>query len=77
MKKSNKCPKCASTEIYADDSFSHRGASSKLGVSTWSQVSITTYACLNCGFTERYIQDSDINDPDKMDKIRSNWKKKG
>ncbi|MFT5819130.1 MAG: putative nucleic-acid-binding Zn-ribbon protein [Crocinitomix sp.] len=77
MKKSNKCPKCGGSEIYSDESFSQRGASSQIGISNWSRISVTTYACMNCGFAEKYIDNNDMNNESKMDKIRSNWKKQG
>src|SRR5262245_29772135 len=71
------CPKCGSTEIYADD----RGLVDASGGITvmnlhdmWhgSKASINTYVCVACGYLELFLSDMD-----RISDIRQRWRRVG
>lgn len=75
MKKLGKCPKCDSREVYSNEGASNQGERSYLFISSFKRARISIYACLNCGFTEEYIDNKSLANHGKMDKIRSKWTK--
>ena len=74
MKSSGICPKCESKEIYSDEFQAKRGDRARLGISSWTQLSVSTYICADCGYIEEYVNHQDLKDSKKMDKLRSEWK---
>ena len=77
MKNSNKCPKCNSTEIYTDEGLIKRGDRCTIPVTGWRSFYISVYVCLNCGFTEEYMANSELNDKKMIEKVKEKWKKAG
>ncbi len=62
MKNTKKCPKCDSTEIVRLDGSTMRQNGNMLltGMSVFTAVSVNTYICLNCGYTEEWIDEGDL-----------------
>ena len=46
-----------------------RGDRASIPVTTWRKIFIDVYACANCGFTEEYVAENDLNE------IKKNWEK--
>ncbi len=76
MKFSNKCPKCESNDIYTDEGITKQGVRTAIGISSWTRLYFDMYICSNCGFTEEYVREEDLQDSKKMEKLKENWKKK-
>ena len=58
MKKSQVCPKCGGTKIARFNGLSgHNGTGNMLciGVTIFESVPINRYVCLECGYTEEWI----------------------
>ena len=75
MKTSGKCPKCNSNEIYCDAELPKRGDRASIAISSWSKLFIDVYVCISCGYVEEYVENNDLNDSKKMEKLKSNWGK--
>lgn len=63
MKTSGICPKCSSNDIIQIEG--HAGAygvgnNIPVGMSIFSAVGVTRYMCCNCGFSEEWIDKTDI-----------------
>ncbi len=63
MKNSGICPKCGSNDIMRVDG--HAGAYGSgnnimLGMTIFSAVKVNRYICMNCGFTEEWIDREDL-----------------
>ncbi|MBK7035265.1 MAG: hypothetical protein IPH42_02710 [Bacteroidetes bacterium] len=75
MKATKTCPKCKGTEIYTNDAILKRGERSTVGVSGWTNISVSVYVCMACGYFEEYIDSENI----KKDKLRAaierEWKR--
>ncbi|MBK7567915.1 MAG: hypothetical protein IPI31_08810 [Bacteroidetes bacterium] len=75
MKATKTCPKCKGTEIYTNDTILKRGERSTVGVSGWTNISVSVYVCMSCGYFEEYIDSENI----KKDKLRAaierEWKR--
>lgn len=72
MKNTKKCPKCSSEEIYSNATISKSGERSIIPVSSWRSIHINSYACMDCGFIEEYL---DIKDKEAIEKLKKLWKK--
>jgi len=77
MKKSGKCPKCDSLEVYTDEGNIMRTENSARAISTWSRFKVATYICTSCGFFEEYMSQKDLENRNKIEKIQSKWEKVG
>jgi predicted nucleic-acid-binding Zn-ribbon protein len=70
--KQGKCPKCNSQEIYAGiDVLPKSGpfGSNSIPVSIVSIAALDNYVCVQCGYLERYIADTE-----KLKEISQKWK---
>jgi predicted nucleic-acid-binding Zn-ribbon protein len=65
MKRTNKCPKCGSSDIIADAKAIERATQTKLSVATFRkpeallfkgqlQTTLSAWVCGNCGYAEFY-----------------------
>jgi predicted nucleic-acid-binding Zn-ribbon protein len=72
MKKSGKCPKCGSTEVYTDGKQVRRGERCIIPVTSWTRIYLNTYICTSCGYVEEYAEKIDEK---KMKKIKETWKR--
>ena len=70
MKKTGKCPKCGSTEIYTDAKQLKRGDRCIIPVTSWKTLYLNTYLCTSCGFIEEYTEK--IGEKE-LEKIKENW----
>lgn len=64
------CPKCGSTEVY-DDTFKGRlmrGYRDGLALDGFASVPIINYVCVDCGYSESYVQHK--NDAER---IKNKW----
>ena len=63
MKISKKCPKCKSDFIIAlkEGIFDQREFRNVIHLSTFSTVQKVTYICCECGYTEEWLKDSDLD----------------
>ncbi len=75
MKKSNVCPKCNGQNIYTNAGLMSRGERCTVAVSSWTQLFVETYVCLDCGFFEEYVMQKELRNAEKIEKIKSTWKK--
>lgn len=59
MKKTGTCPKCGSMEIKG---FYTAATETSVGVilSRWHSVTLETLTCADCGYTEFYANDNDL-----------------
>lgn len=70
------CPKCGSKEVHTGSTMTSRGKAGPEGVNTIpitsgvmpSVVALDNYVCVNCGYTESYISDTN-----KLHKIAEKW----
>ena len=73
MKKSGKCPKCGTREIVLVPGKlvpAGNGRSIMLGHSALSSALIDRYICLECGYSEDYFDENELQKiTDKFDKI--------
>lgn len=63
MKNTKKCPKCSSADIVRIDGYAGAygsGNNVMVGASIFSAVNVNRYVCCNCGFTEEWIDNEDI-----------------
>lgn len=73
MKNTKKCPKCGSSDIIRFDGYTGAygsGNNVMVGASIFSAVNVNRYVCCKCGFTEEWIDQSD------MESIRNSRKGK-
>lgn len=75
MKQTHTCPKCQGTELYTDSGKLKRGERCSLPVTSWTHVFVDIYICLKCGLVEEYNTDKELNNVEKMNKIKSEFKK--
>jgi len=64
MKINKTCPKCQSADIIRiDGSVGAYGVGNNVmvGATIFSAVKVNRYICCNCGFTEEWIDKSDID----------------
>jgi hypothetical protein len=71
MKKSGICPKCRSTDIVTNEHQAKRSERSFLFYGWFGRLKLSMYLCLNCGFIEEH---ANLDDRQKADKLRENWK---
>lgn len=68
MKATEKCPKCAGTDIFVIKGYAGpygSGNNIKVGLTIFSSVGVDRYVCGRCGYTEEWIAREDI------EKVRS------
>jgi hypothetical protein len=73
-----KCPKCSGNEIYTDKLNQKAGQRCLLplgGPLSFSRLFLDCYICSACGYLEDYINDADLNDAKKIDKVKETWGK--
>ncbi|MFT5780464.1 MAG: putative nucleic-acid-binding Zn-ribbon protein [Crocinitomicaceae bacterium] len=78
MKKSGVCIKCNCSEVYSNQNEHPRGERSVMagpGGKISTRLFIQVYICLDCGYFEEYVEDSDLTNEKKISKIKSSWKK--
>jgi predicted nucleic-acid-binding Zn-ribbon protein len=75
MKKSKICPKCESDQVFTNEDKSKRGERANLPVTNWRNFSISTYACMDCGYIEEYLSKADLQDTNTIEKLKDNWEK--
>lgn len=64
MKNSRICPKCGSNEIVVVDGFAGAygtGNNIMVGATIFSAVKVDRYVCCDCGFSEEWIRNEDID----------------
>ena len=74
LKNDCKCPNCGSTEIYRNKgrNFGYRGT---IHIDFWTAFFVKVYVCVDCGYSEEYIEDKHLKDQKRMGKIKSKWQK--
>lgn len=72
--KSGICPKCSSSNIYADGD-PKRGDRCTIPISSWKKLFLDTYVCLDCGFVEEYVCKEDLKNSKKIEKLKEEWNK--
>lgn len=65
MKKSTKCAKCNSSEVYVCKGYANQRLESSMG-------DFATYVCLDCGFMENWLRDLS---PKNKERIQKHWTK--
>ena len=61
MKNTNRCPKCDSSDIIRVNGSSRAyGAGNNIINGMFSVVKVNIYICCNCGFSEEWIDEEDI-----------------
>lgn len=73
--KQGQCPKCHSQEVYAGvDVLPKSGpfGSNSIPISIVSIAALDNYVCVQCGYLERYVADSE-----KLKEISRKWQKAG
>ena len=61
MKNTNRCPKCDSSDIIRVNGSSRAyGAGNNIITGMFSVVKVNRYICCNCGFSEDWIDEEDI-----------------
>lgn len=75
MKKSGKCPKCDSYEIYTNDETTRYSERSIIHLSGFRRLFVSNFVCLNCGFIEEHLDDKSLKDQKKMDQVKEKWTK--
>ncbi|MBQ7801006.1 MAG: hypothetical protein IJ375_01635 [Oscillospiraceae bacterium] len=75
MKQSGKCPKCQSRDILRVDEESYLGRKTPNYLPTAFGpfvIDVPRYICLNCGYSEEWINKKDIPELRKMQKYQKN-----
>lgn len=63
MKNTKSCPKCQSNDIVRINGYAGAygsGNNIMIGMSILSAVGVNRYICCNCGFTEEWVDQEDI-----------------
>ena len=63
MKRTGRCPKCEGSEIVRIDGYAGpygTGNNVMTGKSIFSAVNVNRYICLTCGYSEEWIDESDL-----------------
>ena len=74
MKKTNQCPKCQSYEIYklrGVDNYKQgvTDINNRIAIGFWGEAMITRYICMDCGFSEEWLDSKDLeNLKEKLEK---------
>lgn len=62
MKNTNRCPKCNSSDIIRIEGSNRAyGGGNNIITGTLSTVKVHRYLCCNCGFSEEWIDQEDID----------------
>ena len=73
MKMTNQCPQCSGTNIVRDDGYTGAygaGNNVMVGKTIISAVNVNRYICCDCGFTEEWIDKSDLETVKKSKKAK-------
>ncbi len=73
MKNTKVCPKCQSNDIIRIDGYVDSGGAGnniRLGMTAWSAVHVNRYICCNCGFTEEWLDEVDVEKAKNSSKAR-------
>jgi predicted RNA-binding Zn-ribbon protein involved in translation (DUF1610 family) len=73
MKNTNTCPKCGKHDIVRFDDFAGAYGSGNhvmTGSTVFSAVNVNRYICLDCGFTEEWIDTCDLDKVEKSKKAK-------
>lgn len=73
MKMTNQCPKCSGTNIVRIDGYTGAygaGNNVMVGMTIISAVNVNRYICCDCGFTEEWIDKSDLETVKKSKKAK-------
>lgn len=76
--KSGTCPKCQSSEVFNNSSHPTRGDRASIAGADGrvrSNLYVNVYVCADCGYVEEYVREDILNDQEKMERLRSTWKK--
>lgn len=68
MKDSNCCPKCKGTNVVRFDGYTGAhgaGNTVMVGMTIMSAVNVNRYICCDCGYTEEWIDKSDLENVKK------------
>ncbi len=73
MKKTGRCPKCGSAEVYSGDrldSWTKMGSyyNNIIPITAWRYATLDNFVCADCGHIESYISDNA-----KLALIRQKW----
>lgn len=63
MKNTKSCPKCQSNDIVRINGYAGAygsGNNIMIGMSILSAVGVNRYICCNCGFTEEWVDQEDL-----------------
>ena len=74
MKNSNSCSKCQSNDIAVIEGYTGAyGAGNNIltGATVFSGVKVTRFLCLNCGFSEEWVESKD-----DLEKIKRKYTKR-
>ena len=69
------CPKCASKEVYSDNSATKRGERMIIPITGFKRLYLDSYICLSCGYVEEWIAEKDLKDRKMVEKVKENWVK--
>ena len=72
MKYTHLCPKCQSGDILRIEGESRAygaGDNIRVGVTIFSAVKVTRFLCLNCGFSEEWIESGE-----DLEKLRNKYR---
>ncbi len=75
MKDTKICPKCKSFDIVRIDGYAGAygtGNNVMVGNSIFSAVNVNRYICCNCGFTEEWIDENDLEKIKNSKKAKRN-----
>jgi len=73
--KTGVCPKCKSTEIYANKAVVKVASRNAISVSSFTSLFSDDYLCISCGYLEQYVNDVYLKDTKKIDKVKQKWEK--
>ena len=61
MKKTNTCPKCSSTDVVRiEGGFESHDNRIQIDWSIFSAIPVHRYVCCNCGFSEEWLDQEDL-----------------
>ena len=72
MKNTKTCPKCHSNDIVRiEGQIRAHGSGNNIptGFAVWSAVKVTRFLCLNCGFSEEWVEDRE-----DLEKLREKFR---
>lgn len=76
MKATGICPKCGSKDIISDEGMMKRGERTIVPISSSRSMYISAYFCLQCGYMEEYIAESELKKPGFKEDLVERWMKR-